>query len=44
MIPPGSTVAVQQEDAGPLTNDTIIEKGDTDHNDQLYKLRVTKTG
>ena len=43
-IPIGSTVAVQQEDGGPWTYGTVVDKGDHNHHNRSYKTQVTKTG
>ena len=40
----GSTVAVQWEDGGPLTDGTIGDKGDHNHHHRSYKICITKTG
>ena len=40
----GSTVAMQMEDDGLWTHGVIVEGNSEDHNEQTYKVRVTKTG
>ena len=42
-IPIGSTVVVQQ-DGGLWTHGTIVGKGDHNHHDRSYIIRVTTTG
>ena len=43
-IPIRSIVAVQKEDSGPWNQGTNIAKGNHNHNDQSYRVWVTKTG
>ena len=43
-IPIESTVAVQQEDRGPWTHGTVVNKGSHNHHSRTYKIQVTKTG
>ena len=43
-IPIGLTVVVQQEDGGPWTHGTVVDKGNHNHHNRSYKLQVTKTG
>ena len=38
------TLAVQFEDAGPLTPDTVVGHGPEDHSGKSYEMEVTKTG
>ena len=40
----GSTVAVQWEDGGLWTNDTIVGKGDHNNNDGSHTKHIKKTG
>ena len=40
----GSTVAVQQEKGGLWTHGTVVGRGDHNHNNRSYTIRVTKTG
>ena len=44
LIPIGSTVVDQSEDKGPWTHGTVMGKEDNNHNDQEYKIHMTKTG
>ena len=39
----GSTVVIQ-EDEGPWTHQTTVEKGDKNYSDEAYKIHMTKTG
>ena len=43
-IPIGSTVAVQWEDGGPLTHDTIEGKDNQHHHDRSDHIPITETG
>ena len=41
----GSTVVVvQQEDGGSWTHGTVVGRGDHNHNNRSYTIRVTETG
>ena len=40
----GSTVVVQWEDGGPWTHATVVGRGDHNHNNRLYTIRVRKIG
>ena len=39
----GLELAVKQENVGPWTNGTIIDKDGTDPTDRSYKIRLTST-
>ena len=43
-IPIGQTVVVQQEDRRPWTHKTIVGKGDHNHHNWSYKIKITTTG
>ena len=43
-IPGRSTIADQQENGGPWTSRTIIDKGDHNNNDWSYRVHVMKIG
>ena len=43
-IPIGSSVVVQCKDGGLWTHGTIVGKGDHNHNNRSYIIRVTKAG
>ena len=44
IITTGSTVVVQQENGGPWIHESVMDKGDNNHNDCSYKVQVTKMG
>ena len=39
-----STVVVQQEDGGPLIHGTVVGRGDHNHSNRCYMIRISKTG
>ena len=43
-FPIGSTVVVQQEDDRPWTHGTVVGRGDHNHNNRSYMIRISKTG
>ena len=40
----GSTVVVQQEDGGKWTDGRVFGRGDHNHSNRSYTIRLTKTG
>ena len=43
-LPTGYTIAVQREDGAPWMHGTVIEHGNEDQSDRLYKICITMSG